>query len=106
MSYNKQTTSSELLIKLIKNEQHQIELDTKEVAELARIVTDYVKRIETVNEVSDVEVISSPPYREIKKKLGELEIANEKMNFRKGLIRDYIHRLYLINGYYLGEWIE
>lgn len=100
------TTLTELLIKMIKAEQHQIVGDTKKVAGLAKIVADYIKRIETVNIVSDVDVISCPPYPKIKKKLDELEITNEKMNFRKGLIRDYIHQLYLINGYYTSEWPE
>lgn len=58
MEYTNQKSSTKLLIKMIKNEQHQIQSDTKKVAELACIVADYMKSIETVNKVSDVDVIS------------------------------------------------
>ncbi|MEK3937404.1 hypothetical protein MKY41_19105 [Sporosarcina sp. FSL W7-1349] len=104
--YNGKTTPKALLVKMIKEEEHQIKLDANEIMELTHEVAKCVEELHNTNEISNVEIICYPPYQEIKRKLDKLEIINQHMNFRKNLIRDYIQQLYLLNGFYTSEWLK
>lgn len=106
MLYNGKPNSKELLIKMIKEEQHQIKLDANEIMELTHEVARHVKELDNANEISNFEIISYPPFQEIKRKIDQLEFTNQHINFRKNLIRDYIQQLYLLNGFYTSEWLK
>lgn len=106
MLYNSKTTTKELLIKMIKAQQHEIEMDANEIKELTHSIVEQVKELEYNIRNSHVEVISYPPCNAIKSKLDELAAIYQNMNFRKNLIRDYIQQLYLLNGFYTSEWLK
>lgn len=105
MTCTNSKNSRDLLIKMIKEQQYWIEMESKRVYNLAELIIDYIEgvRIDSKN-VSD-EVITYPPFGEISRELSELSIALEKVNFKKSIIREYKHQLYLIHGYYTSEWL-
>lgn len=74
--------------------------------ELTHDIAQHVKELDNAKEISNFEIISYPPYQEIKRKLDKLEIINQHMNFKKNLIRDYIQQFYLLNGFYTSEWLK
>ena len=103
MPANGNGKAKELLIKMIQEEQHQINHDVNEIIKLIHEVRQAVKELGDITDIYDSEVISWPPYQDIKNKLDILENINHHINFRKNLISDYTRQLYLLNSFYTSE---
>jgi len=59
---------------------------------LAELIINYLEQIKIESKNVSDEVITHPLFDEINRKLGLLSIALEKVNFKKGLTRDYKHQ--------------
>ena len=84
--------SNDLLIKMIKEQQYWIEWESERVTKLAELIINYLEQIKIESKNVSDEVITHPLFDEINRKLGLLSIALEKVNFKKGLTRDYKHQ--------------